>query len=174
MKLSFGFHRLACMLLVLPLLGVQCGPDDDDPWGTHLCDTGYNSDWTDAGTLVLTHDFPKECPLERPTTMSGGGTITETSASYPSSGKTERMYVRACDVYYVMSFTCNTILDSADEWFDYVAEGTYFKWRANAILSWAPGLNPDYVEFEAVCEFNASCWSDQPKSFITLSFNEPE
>lgn len=161
------------LLAVAPLFG--CGAiSDDDGMSAHDCPTGKNSDWTNLGTLTLTHTFPQYCPIEKPSTITGGGTITETTASHPYDGDAETMNIAACQFYYTSTYACSGFLDDDSDDFGYILVSGSYKWRAQASLQWTPGPTPDYVEFEVVCGVFASCADDTPTAWVELDWDEPE
>jgi hypothetical protein len=161
-----------CGTLMLVVGLAACGKVSDSNHGTHDCYVQYNSQWSGAPTLVISHYQPETCPVEKepgdPFTV--GGQVKESSAPpFPGLGNAIALSLSVYDDYSTTVYLGSGLLGSDFAFFQRSA-GTSGDWAAQAFPIFTVSNNPDYMEFFVQC---SGCVT--PLAFVEIQYaGQPE
>lgn len=139
-------------IVALPFLMAAC--EYEPPHDAHGCDTFADSAFTIL-ELTLDHSDSRACEMnhDHGDTISSGGDVYEFSATYPTLGYADRLFVTPYEGY---SFSNpweglgGTLGAMASEYFGWGPHPDPFEttqiWQAGGVTSYVAGESPDYIE----------------------------
>lgn len=158
--------------LTVATLGFSCNPGEPPAVTYYECHRTYNAAWTSAPGFSLQHASPAPCPIDSSSgQLNGGGVVKESGVNFPSSGDAASLDVTIYNhYYYTTPPSALGELAGGTEWFAWSGAGTGDSWQAQVYRDFAPGPNPDAINFE-VSLFTSL---DKPMAWYLLEYFGPE